>query len=74
MPKIKCGGVYEIRINKYYVYVCHIAEFSFGIFDYVSEEPADIDIINKNFKGYKSCKRTGITKREWKKNRNNRFR
>ena len=39
MPKIKCGGVYEIKINKYYVYVCHIAEFSFGIFDYVSEEP-----------------------------------
>ena len=68
MPKIQCGGVYEIKINKYYVYVCHITEFSFGIFDYVSEEPANIDtIINKKFKDYKSCKRTGITKKEWKK-------
>jgi hypothetical protein len=66
LSKIKCGGVYEIKLlNKYYVYVCEIMEYAFGIFDLVSETPIDIKMMGKI--KFKDCKRTGITKKEWKK-------
>ena len=39
MGKNKYGNVYEIALsNGKYVYVCWIEQFSFGIFDYISEE------------------------------------
>jgi hypothetical protein len=69
LPKIKAGGVYEIKLlDKYYLYVCEIREYCFGIFDIVSETPVDIETIkNIKFKNYKDCKRPGITKKIWKK-------
>jgi hypothetical protein len=69
VPKIKPGGVYEIKlVDKYYVYVCEIAEFDFGLFDIVSETPIEIETLVKlKFRDYKASKRTGITKKVWKK-------
>lgn len=40
MTKNKYGNVYEIKLsNGKYVYVCWMKEFSFGIFNYISEKP-----------------------------------
>jgi hypothetical protein len=69
LPKIKVGGVYEIKLlDKYYAYVCEIDEYEFGLFDFVSENSVGIETLKKiQFRFYKSCKRTGITKKTWKK-------
>jgi hypothetical protein len=69
MPKIKPGGVYEIKlVDKYYVYVCEIQEYAFGLFDIVSETPIEIKTLGKlKFRDYNDSKRTGITRKVWKK-------
>jgi hypothetical protein len=69
MPKIKPGGVYEIKlVDKYYVYVCEMYEYCFGLFDFVSETPAELENIEKlKFRDYMNSKRTGIVKKVWEK-------
>ena len=64
----KYGNVYEIPLlNGKYVYVCWIREFSFGIFNYVSEKPTDLDnLLTVGFKAYKSGKQTAVKKKIWK--------
>jgi len=47
--KKKYGNVYEIKLpNGKYTYVCWIKQFSFGIFNYYSENKEDpvLEIIN----------------------------
>jgi hypothetical protein len=60
MPKIKPGGVYEIKlVDKYYVYVCEIAKNDFGLFDIVSETPIELETLGRiKFRNYKAGKRT----------------
>ena len=69
MTKNKYGNVYEIKLsNGKYVYVCWMKEFSFGIFNYISEKPI-IDansLLSAGFKTYKACKETAIRKKIWK--------
>ena len=62
------GNVYEIPLlNGKYVYVCWIREYSFGIFNYVSEKPTDLDnLLTVGFKAYKSGKQTAVKKKIWK--------
>jgi hypothetical protein len=62
------GNVYEIQLpNGKYVYVCWIREFSFGIFNYVSEKSTDLDnLLSVGFKTYKSGKETAVKKGIWK--------
>jgi hypothetical protein len=62
------GNVYEIRLsNGKYVYVCWIREFNFGIFNYISEEPTDLDnLLFAGFKAYKACKEKAVKKKIWK--------
>ena len=64
----KYGNVYEIPLtNGKYVYVCWIREFSFGIFNYLSDKPAELDILlTVGFKAYKACKETAVRKKIWK--------
>jgi hypothetical protein len=62
------GNVYEILLeNGKYVYVCWIREFSFGIFNYLSDKPADLDqLLFVGFKAYKACKETAVKRKIWK--------
>lgn len=62
------GNIYEILLsNNMYVYVCWIEECSFGIFDYYSEKPAQLNqLLSLGFKTYKACKETAIKKHIWK--------
>ena len=64
----KYGNVYEISLlNGKYAYVCWIEECSFGIFNYVSENPTDIDnLLTVGFKAYKEGKETAVKKKIWK--------
>ena len=66
--KKEYGNVYEISLpNGKYVYVCWIKEFSFGIFNYVSEKPTDLNnLLSVGFKTYKSGKQTAVKKKIWK--------
>ena len=68
MSKNRYGNVYEIKLsNGKYVYVCWIREFNFGIFNYVSEKPAEFDqLLSVGFKAYKACKETAVKKKIWK--------
>jgi hypothetical protein len=68
MSKKEYGNVYEIPLmNGKYVYVCWIREFSFGIFNYVSEESSDLNyLLSVGFKAYKACKETAVKKKIWK--------
>jgi hypothetical protein len=68
MAKKEYGNIYEISLsNGKYVYVCWIKEFSFGIFNYVSEKPTDLDnLLSVGFKTYKSGKETAVKKQIWK--------
>ena len=68
MNKSKYGNVYEILLsNNTYVYVCLIEECSFGIFNYISEEHAQLNLLlSLGFKIYKACKETAIKKKVWK--------
>jgi hypothetical protein len=62
------GNVYEILLpNGKYVYVCWIEECSFGIFNYVSDTPAELDqLLAVGFKTYKEGKETAVKKKIWK--------
>ena len=65
----KYGNVYEISLpNGKYVYVCWIKQFSFGIFNYISEIPlTNINqLLSLGFKAYKDCKETAVRKKIWK--------
>ena len=66
--KKEYGNVYEISLsNSKYVYICWIREFSFGIFNYVAEEPTDLNnLLSVGFKTYKSGKETAVKKKIWK--------
>lgn len=67
--KKKYGGVYEILLpNSKLVYVCWIREFSFGVFNYISEEPMEDlrTLLSFGFKIYKACVETAIRKKIWK--------
>lgn len=69
MKKNKYGNVYEISLsNGKFVYVCWIAQFSFGIFNYISEKPlTDLNcLLALGFKIYKDCKETAVRKNIWK--------
>jgi hypothetical protein len=69
MPKIKSGGIFEIKlVDKYYVYVCEVREYHFFLFDFISEKPVEgIEIFEKiKFKAAKNCKRDGIRIKAWK--------
>jgi hypothetical protein len=62
------GNIYEIKLpNNKYVYACWIEEFSFGIFNYVSEQPAKLEqILPLGIRMYKSGKETAVKKKIWK--------
>lgn len=65
----KYGSVYEILLpNGKLVYVCWIRELSFGIFNYISEEPIDglRTLLSLGFKAYKASKETAIRRKIWK--------
>ena len=65
----KYGNVYEIPLtNGKYVYVCWIREFSFGIFNYISDKSTtELDqLLTVGFKAYKACKETAVKKKIWK--------
>lgn len=68
MNKPEYGNVYEILLsNNTYVYVCLIEENSFGIFNYISKEHAQLDLLLPlGFKIYKACKETAIKRKLWK--------
>jgi hypothetical protein len=68
MAKKQYGNVYEIKLsNGKYVYVCWIKQFNFGIFNYLSEIPAELDqLLPLGFKTYKACKETAVRKKIWK--------
>lgn len=68
MNKKGYGNVYEIKLsNNKYVYVCWIREFSFGIFNYISDESAELEqLLSVGFKTYKSGKETAVKKGIWK--------
>lgn len=69
MTKNKYGNVYEIKLsNGKYVYVCWMKEFSFGIFNYISEKPIidTSNLLSVGFKTYKACKETAVRKKIWK--------
>jgi hypothetical protein len=68
MAKKDYGNVYEIPLlNGKYVYVCWIEQCSFGIFNYVSDKPTDLDnLLSVGFKAYKACKETAVKKKIWK--------
>lgn len=68
MNKKEYGNVYEILLsNGKYVYVCWVEECSFGIFNYISDKPAELDqLLSVGFKTYKECKETAIKKKIWK--------
>ena len=69
MKKNKYGNVYEISLsNGKFVYVCWIKQFSFGIFNYISEKPlTDLNcLLPLKFKTYKDCKETAVRKNIWK--------
>jgi hypothetical protein len=67
MIKKEYGNVYVIPMeNGKYVYVCLIREFSFGIFNYISETPTGLDqLLSFGFKAYKACKETAVKKKIW---------
>jgi hypothetical protein len=62
------GNVYEITLsNGKYAYICWIREFSFGIFDYISETTTDLKhLLLADFNAYKACKETAVKKKIWK--------
>lgn len=62
------GNVYEIKLsNNKYVYVCWIREYSFGVFNYISEKSTDLNhLLSVGFKIYKTCKETAVKKKIWK--------
>ncbi|WP_373731056.1 Imm26 family immunity protein [Bacteroides heparinolyticus] len=65
----KYGSVYEMSLlSGKFIYVCWIREFSFGIFNYISEEPMkDLEtLLSLGFKTYKACKETAVRKKIWK--------
>lgn len=68
MSKKKYGSVYEINLpNGKYAYICWIAQFSFGVFDCISDKPTELDrLLSLGFKTYKSGKETAIRKKIWK--------
>lgn len=68
MYKSEYGNIYEILLsNKSYVYVCLIEENSFGVFNYISEEHAQLNLLlSLGFKIYKACKETAIRKKIWR--------
>lgn len=69
MKKNKYGNVYEISLsNGKFVYVCWIVQFSFGIFNYISEKPlTNLNcLLALGFKTYKDCKETAVRKNIWK--------
>lgn len=62
----KYGNVYEILLpNGKFVYVCWIREFSFGVFNYLSEEPMEAleVLLSLGFRFYKACKETAVGKK-----------
>ncbi len=67
MSRYKEGNIFEINLDNNYAYVCLIEGCSFGIFNIISEEPLQIGDLNEvEFNTYKSSKRGGISKNEWK--------
>jgi hypothetical protein len=66
--KKEYGNVYEILLsNSKYVYVCWIERCSFGIFNYVSEKPTNLEnLLSVGFKAYKEGKETAVKKKIWK--------
>lgn len=68
MKKSEYGNIYEILLsNNTYVYVCLIEENSFGIFNYISKEPAQLNhLLSLGFKTYKACKETAIRRKIWR--------
>lgn len=68
MAKKGYGNIYELLLpNGEYAYICWIADFSFGIFDYISKEPTEVEkLLSIGFKTYKSGKETAIKKKIWK--------
>lgn len=76
----KYGSVYEIKLpNGKYTYICWIRQFSFGVFNYYSEQTVEnLDtLLSVGFKIYTSGKETAIRKKYgnssgmsiWKKKR-----
>ena len=69
MKKKKYGNIYEILLtSNNYMYVCHIEEVSFGVFNYKSNNQVNniVDLLNFGFVTYKACKETAIRKKIWK--------
>ncbi len=67
MSKYKEGNVFEINLGCSFAYVCLIQECTFGIFNIISDKPLTIDKLHGvGFNTYKSSKRGGISKGEWK--------
>lgn len=67
--KKKYGNVYEIKLsNGKYTYVCWIKQFSFGIFNYYSENKIESleALLSVGFKTYTCGKETAIRKKIWK--------
>lgn len=65
MSKKGYGNVYEIQLsNNKYVYVCWIEECSFGIFNYISDDSAELgQLLPLGFKAYKACKEKAAKKK-----------
>jgi phage pi2 protein 07 len=68
MNELKLGNVYEVKLlDTFHVYVCEVEESHFGLFDFISEKPVEIDILTKiRFKAFMGCARDGITEKVWK--------
>ena len=64
----KYGKIYEISLpSGKFTYVCRVRQYEFGIFDYLSENAANMDeLLSVGFKTYKSCIETAIRKKIWK--------
>ena len=62
------GKIYEISLpSGKFTYVCRVRQYEFGIFDYLSENAANMDeLLSVGFKTYKSCIETAIRKKIWK--------